>query len=126
MLKSYLAIFFFCINTILSWAFEGTYDVQGYDPYEKMDYQGSLTIKKDKNGVYQANWLLKEGKNQYNDIGTGLKISDDTISFIFKDNQGGSDEGVQIYTRMDDKTLEGPWVLLSKNLVGKETLIKRK
>jgi hypothetical protein len=47
------------------------------------------------------------------------------ISFIFKDNQGGPDEGIQLYTRKDQNTLEGPFTLLNKSLIGKETLTKR-
>jgi len=109
----------------LSYAFEGTYDVKGYDPYEKKSYEGSVVIKKDKSGTYQALWQLEEGGKEYQDIGTGLKFDEDKISFIFKDNLGGPDEGIQLYTRKEEKTLEGPFTLLNKSLIGKETLTKR-
>jgi hypothetical protein len=110
------------LSAIAAYCFEGTYDVSGNDPYDKMDYSGSLTIKKDKNAVYQTKWVLKEGGKQYRYNGTGLSLDDKTISFIYKDSQTGSEEGLQIYMRKDEQTLEGPFVILDKNLVGKETI----
>ena len=119
MYKRFLILSF--LTVITGYAFEGTYDVSGNDPYEKMDYTGSVTIKKDKNDVYQAKWVITEGGKQYKYNGTGLKEDNDTISFAY---QGGSETGLQMYTRKDDQTLEGPYVILDKNLVGIETITK--
>ena len=67
----------------------------------------------------------ERGGKQYKYNGTGLSLDEKTISFTYKDSQGGSEEGLQIYTRKDDQTLEGPFVLLDKNLVGTETVTLR-
>jgi hypothetical protein len=125
MIKSLKAAFAICLATIGSYAFEGTYDIKGYDPYEKMPYEGTLTIKKDKNGVYQASWDFIENGTHYQDTGTGLKSDDDKISFIFEGVEGSEELGLQLYKVKNSNTLEGPFVLLSRNLVGKETITKR-
>ena len=37
---------------------EGTYNVTGFDPYEKKSYKGTVEISKNANNVYQAHWTL--------------------------------------------------------------------
>jgi hypothetical protein len=54
MAKLWIALIALCAAITTSYAFEGTYDVKGYDPYEKKSYEGSLVIKKDRSGAYQA------------------------------------------------------------------------
>jgi hypothetical protein len=125
MVKKFLAIILSALSAITAFAFEGNYAISGNDPYDKMDYTGSLSIKKDKNNVYQAKWVVQEGGKQYKYNGTGLSLDDKTISFTYKDSQSGSEEGLQIYTRKDDQTLSGPFVILDKNLVGSETITLR-
>src|SRR5690242_1026931 len=120
MLKVVLVAAIANFTAFAAFAFEGNYELTGYDPYDKMDYTGSLTIIKDKN-VYQAKWVIREGGKHYKYLGTGLKIDDDTISFLFKETSG-AEEGLQVYVRTDDQTLQGPFVILDKNMIGTETI----
>jgi hypothetical protein len=121
MIKNIFTAAILTLSAVSAFAFDGDYTVSGYDPYDKMDYTGSLSIIKDKN-VYQAKWTIKEGGKQYKYVGTGLKIDDDTISFLFKDAAGVEEDGLQVYMRTDDQTLQGPFVLINKNLIGTETV----
>ncbi len=105
-------------------AIEGNYDLTGYDPYDKKPYTGTIAITKDKNEVYQASWNITEEGQKFTYTGTGLKRGGE-VSFVFRNTSAGQDElGLQIY-KISDKTLEGPFVLLNKNLVGSEKLIKK-
>ena len=125
MIKSLKILLAICLATVVSYAFEGTYDIKGYDPYEKMPYEGTLTIKKDKNGVYQAHWDFIENGAHYQDIGTGVKSDSDKISFVFEGVEGSEEVGLQLYKVKNSTTLEGPFILLNRNVMGKETITKR-
>lgn len=124
MIKAIVTLMFMFLVGISLHAIEGTYNVTGYDPYEKESYTGTLVIFKGKNGVYEANWILKEGGKQYQNVGTGL-VRGNQASFVFKTPPGEREieEGLQLYT-IEGDTLEGPFVLLNKNLIGHEKLEK--
>lgn len=120
-MKKFVCLLLPCFSLM---AIEGTYKVNGYDPYFKMSYSGTVIITKDQNEVYQASWTITEGDKEYKDIGTGIKLGD-TVSFVFKSAPGQQtkDEGVQVY-KIGKESLEGPFVLLGQNLAGKEKLQK--
>jgi len=115
-----------CLTGCVLYGIEGTYSVTGNDPYGKNSYSGTAVITKDKNEVYQGRWDFEEGGKKYNDTGTGIKRNNE-VSFIFKNASGQDEEyeGVQVY-RIKGDILEGPFVLLNKNLVGNEKLVKQK
>jgi hypothetical protein len=123
MLKS--LAFLLSLITVSLFAIEGKYTLTGNDPYNKMSYTGTAEITKDKNNVYQIKWTFNEGGNITKDRGTGIKM-ENIVSFIFKSVKGenASDEGVQVY-KINNDTLEGPYVLLGQNLVGTEKMKKQ-
>ena len=100
----------------------GTYDVSGWDPYEKEAYTGTVIITKDQNNVYQGNWNLNDGEKYQ---GTGL-IGEKDATFIFVGGDPGQEvlQGVQYYS-FEEENLNGAWVLINQNLVGSEKLQKR-
>ena len=94
---------------------------QGVDPLLKQEYSGLITISK--NGdVYNLQMDYDTGEKS---IGTGI-LKDRTLSVIFKDANNASNTGVQLYVITDhNKRLEGDWVYLGRNSIGKETCVKK-
>lgn len=121
-MKKLIALFIIFAGSLT--AIEGNYDVTGFDPYDNKPYTGTVSIKKDKNDVYQASWNIVEEGKKFTYSGTGLK-TDNQVSFTYRNTSPGQDElGLQIY-KISDKALEGPFVYLNKNLIGKEKLVKK-
>ena len=123
--KKLLACAFIALFHLSSHAIEGTYLGTGIDPYLQKPYTSKTVITKDLNDVYQATWNEEEDGEKYTFTGTGLKVGDQ-VNFIFK---GVSVEdsltiGLQNY-KISGNTLEGSFVYLNKNLVGKEKLVKQ-
>lgn len=112
-----------CLFTLYSFtlslaAFEGTYSVEGWDPYEKEKYTGTAVITKKEADVYDAKWTLDNTVYR----GTGIQLGDQ-ISFAFTGNELDTDAtGVQVYQKQEDNTYTGTWVLMGETLVGKEKI----
>jgi len=102
----------------------GLYVSNGYNPYTKSNFSGSLTIKKDKNGVYQSEWSL--GEKKY--TGTGM-MTDDEICFVSIGPSKVKGEEYEVllttYTVKGNK-LVGEWVIMGQSLIGTDTLTKEK
>lgn len=101
---------------------EGTYSIEGFNPYTNSTYGGQAQITKQQGKIYSIVWSFNDGAT---DIGTGL-VKDGQLSFIFQDIADPNDKGVQIY-EIEQGRLKGPWVILGEtqaNLVGHETLEK--
>ena len=102
---------------------EGSYDVTGFDPYEKKSYTGTVEITKGANDVYQAQWTLNLVPKSYK--GTGLKNKDE-VSFIYQASlpRERGEVGLQVYAIKGNK-LEGRFVYADGSLIGNETLTKK-
>jgi hypothetical protein len=105
-------------------SFEGAYQGSGSDPYEDATYTVKAVFTKDQNGVYQATWEEVEKGVTAHYVGTGMKFKD-CISFTYLNTENSSDMGIQFYKLKGD-TLEGPFVMINKNLVGNEKLTRSK
>ncbi len=102
---------------------EGTYSVEGFNPYINRGYIGQAQITKQNGRIYSIVWSFDDGTTE---VGTGL-IKDDQLSFIFQDSEPNPiDRGVQVY-EIEHGRLKGPWTLLGEtqaDRVGSETLEK--
>ena len=120
-----VALFYFSCCALSAFEIEGHYSASGFDPYFKNSYTGTALIIEDDNDVYQFRWDYDQGGKLYESMGTGIRVGD-FISIVFRDlpSENASEEGVQIYKITDD-SLEGPFVLADKNLIGTEKLTKK-
>jgi len=117
--------FFFAILAcgVLRADIDGLYVSNGYNPYTKSNYSGSVIIKKDKNGVYQSEWSL--GEKKY--TGTGM-MTDDELCFVSVGPSKVPGEEYEVllttYTIKGNKLI-GEWVIMGQSLIGTGTLTKK-
>jgi hypothetical protein len=93
----------------------GTYKAHGIG--QSGPYTSTVVIQK-QGEIYSATWNYPDGSYE---TGTGVR-KDGVLSFIFKE---GSEDlyGVQQY-KIEDQTLNGPWVFYSGTFKGFEKLKK--
>jgi len=118
---------FFCLScsSLLGIGIEGNYSAIGFDPYFKGSYTGTAMVIEDDDDVYQFRWGYDQGGKLNESIGTGIRVGD-TICIVFRSLPGETNQenGLQIY-KINDDSLEGPFVFLDKNLTGTEKLQKK-
>ena len=128
MIKSILFLFCFVPLALFAKDIDGVYNVVGYDPITKSEYQGIAEIKLEdaKNELYG---IVYQFTHPFvSTCGTGIKINN-TISFVFAEsdssdlNNDTMKYGVQIYEIQREK-LSGPWIFYGDNVKGSETLTK--
>jgi hypothetical protein len=117
-----LTIFF---SPLLVADIEGDYIINGYDAYYEQSYTGIAQIIKIKGNVYNIKWTYDQNKSVYESFGTGILV-DDVFSVAFKNlpSEDTPEDGLQVY-KLTRETLEGPYVLLGRNLLGFEKLQKQ-
>jgi hypothetical protein len=100
---------------------KNVFKCSGVDPLLKQEYSGLITISR--NGeVYNLQMDYDTGEKS---LGTGI-LRGHTLSVIFKDANNSSNLGVQLYVITDhNRRLEGDWVYIGKNSIGKEICQKK-
>lgn len=103
-------------------AFSGVYDCKGSDPYLKRDYTGVVTIAQ-QNSVYRLEMTYDTG-DKY--VGTGGQYDPKLMFVAFQDIKNPNRVGLEQYTLTDDKsTIQGFWVYLKDDKLGKEVCKRR-
>jgi len=104
---------------------EGDYFCSGYDPYYTQSYTGVVEIIQDDGSVYQVKWSYDQNNSVYESYGTGIRVGN-IFSVVFRNlpSEDIPEDGLQVY-KVSEGTLEGPYVLLDKNLLGFEKLQKQ-
>ena len=107
--------------TIAEPIFAGTYKCHGFDPYLNKYYSGTAIIKQ-QNTVYSIQMSYDTGEISR---ATGGQYNEKLLSVAFQDTKDLKKVGLEQYTLQDDKkTIEGYWVYLGKDKLGKETCEK--
>ena len=97
--------------------FAGKYKCEGYDPYLKTYYKGTLEITP-QNTVYQIKMQYDTGEKM---IGTAGLYENDTIAVVFQDIKDLKKIGLERYSYAPDRNrIQGYWVYLGKDQLGKE------
>ncbi len=103
-------------------SFEGVYSCKGFDPYLNTDYSGTVRIVRN-NEVYQ---LLMEYSTGEIARGTAGRWDDITLAVVFQDLKNLENIGLERYTFSKDyKRIQGYWVYLGRDKLGKEVCEKR-
>ncbi len=103
--------------------FEGTYRCGGYDPYLKKDYSGTVSIVR-YNQVYNLLMTYDTGEVAR---GTAGLWDDTTLAVVFQDLKNLQHIGLERYTYSKDrKKIQGYWVYLGGDKLGKEVCVKLK
>jgi hypothetical protein len=101
--------------------FSGTYKCQGFDPYTNQPYKGRIVISQ-QNTVYHLK--MKYDTDEAN--GTGGLYDNQTISVVFQDINDPKKIGLERYSySKDHKRIEGYWVYLGQDKLGKEACEKQ-
>jgi hypothetical protein len=103
-------------------AFAGVYDCTGTDPYLNTDYTGTVTVKQ-QNSVYLLDMSYNTGEKY---VGTGGQYNPTLMFVAFQDTKNLNRVGLEQYTLSDDKsTIQGFWVYLKEDKLGKEVCKRR-
>ena len=102
--------------------FAGTYQCTGYDPYLEETYSGTIRIIP-QNTVYRLEMEYDTGEKA---IGTAGLFDQNTISVVFQDAKDLKKIGLERYSySADHKKIQGYWVYLGKDKLGKEICEKK-
>lgn len=102
---------------------DGLYVSEGWNPYTKSNFSGSLMIKPPQNGVYQSEW--SQGNKKY--TGTGMR-TDDELCFVSlgpSKIKGEEFEVLLTSYKIKDGKLIGEWVIMGQALIGTDVLTKK-
>jgi hypothetical protein len=103
--------------------FAGTYHCYGFDPYLNKKYTGSIVITP-QNTVYSLKMKYDTGEEA---VGTAGLYDEDTISVVFQDTKDLKKVGLERYSYSSDhKRIQGYWVYLGQDKLGKEVCEKVK
>jgi hypothetical protein len=101
--------------------FEGVYKCVGTDPYLEKTYTGTVTITQ-QNTVYRLNMDYDTGEKA---LGTGGQYDSTLLSVVFQDTDDLKKVGLEQYKfSKDKKTIQGYWVYLGHDKLGKEVCTK--
>ncbi len=124
-----IVLIFTLLFSLLCWTlsvfaepnFSGTYKCVGFDPYLNKNYSGTIRIIP-QNTVYRLEMEYDTGEKAN---GTGGLYDADTISVVFQDTKDLKKVGLEQYSYAADKTkIEGYWVYLGQDKLGKEVCEK--
>ena len=102
-------------------SFEGVYRCKGFDPYLNQDYSGTIRITPN-NAVYQ---LVMEYNTGEVARGTAGRWDDTTLAVVFQDLKNLENIGLERYSFSNDyKRIQGYWVYLGRDRLGKEVCEK--
>lgn len=102
--------------------FEGTYQCKGFDPYLNRGYSGTVHIVP-YNTVYNVIMTYDTGEKAR---GTAALWDDNTIAVVFQNISNPKVIGLERYSyTKDHKKIQGYWVYLGKDKLGKEICEKR-
>ena len=97
--------------------FAGTYKCSGFDPYLNESYSGTIVITP-QNTVYNLKMTYDTGEEA---IGTAGLYDEMTLAVVFQDTKDLKKVGLERYSYSDDrKKIQGYWVYLGKDKLGKE------
>lgn len=103
--------------------FQGTYQCKGFDPYLNRGYTGTVVIA-NQNSVYSLKMEYDTGEKY---VGTGGLYDNNTISVVFQDANNLKIVGLERYSYSKaHKAIQGYWVYLGKDKLGKEVCEKEK
>ena len=123
-MKYRILIFIFALWTSSVFAepdFAGTYKCTGWDPYLDKPYTGKVQLIP-QNTVYQLEMTYDTGEKS---IGTAGLYDDNTLSVVFQDKKDANKIGLERYSYSPDhKKIQGYWVYLGKDKLGKEVCEK--
>ncbi len=115
-------LFFLASSCFAEPHFEGVYRCKGFDPYLNREYSGTIKIVH-YNTVY--NVLMKYDTGEVS-RGTAGLWDENTIAVVFQDIKKLENIGLERYTYSKDrKKIEGYWVYLGKDKLGKEVCEKQ-
>ncbi|OGT69666.1 MAG: hypothetical protein A3J38_04920 [Gammaproteobacteria bacterium RIFCSPHIGHO2_12_FULL_45_9] len=101
--------------------FAGTYRCKGFDPYINKEYSGTVQIIP-QNSVYRLEMEYDTGDKA---IGTAGLYDDNTVAVVFQDIKNLKKVGLERYSYSDDhRKIQGYWVYLGKDKLGKEVCEK--
>ncbi|MHB1221824.1 MAG: hypothetical protein ACYC0J_07500 [Gammaproteobacteria bacterium] len=101
--------------------FTGAYECHGFDPYINKYYSGTAIIKQ-QNAVYSIVMTYDTGETSR---AIGGQYNETLLSVAFQDTKDLKKVGLEQYALQDDKkTIEGYWVYLGEDKLGKETCEK--
>lgn len=125
-MRSKFFILLFILFTATSFAdpnFEGTYRCAGFDPYLNKDYSGTVHIVR-YNAVYN---LLMEYDTGEVARGTAGLWDSSTLAVVFQDLRNLQNIGLERYSFSKDRTrIQGYWVYLGRDKLGKEVCQKQR
>lgn len=102
--------------------FEGVYQCKGFDPYLNKAYSGTLRIVP-RNTVYDVVMEYDTGEKA---VGTAGLWDNETIAVVFQDTNDPKIIGLERYSySKDHKEIQGYWVYLGKDKLGKEVCVKK-
>lgn len=118
-------ILLFCLlffsTSYADYEFEGTYRCAGYDPYLNKDYSGTVHIVR-YNTVFN---LLMEYDTGEVARGTAGLWDSLTLAVVFQDLKNLENIGLERYSfSKDHKRIQGYWVYLGRDKLGKEVCQK--
>ncbi|GEM_PF-6123786 len=118
-----ISLLFFASTCFADPDFEGTYRCAGFDPYINKDYSGTVHIVR-YNTVYN---LLMEYDTGEVARGTAGLWDSATLAVVFQDLKNLQNIGLERYSfSKDRKRIQGYWVYLGKDKLGKEVCEKQK
>jgi hypothetical protein len=101
--------------------FEGVYHCKGFDPYINKFYSGKIQIVH-YNTVYNVEMEYDTGEKS---IGTAGIWDNETIAVVFQNTRDPKVVGLERYSySKDHKKIQGYWVYLGKDKLGKEVCEK--
>jgi hypothetical protein len=101
--------------------FVGQYTCKGSDPYLNRHYSGTVSISQ-QNTVYSLKMDYDTGEHS---IGTGGQWDENLMSVVFQNQKNRKNIGLEQYHFSPDHSrIEGFWVYLGKDKLGKEVCTK--
>lgn len=104
--------------------FAGVYRCAGFDPYINKEYKGTVVITP-QNTVYDVSMTYDTGEKL---VGTAGLYDVDTLSVVFQDPKNLKKVGLEQYRykdKDDHNTMQGFWVYLGKDKLGKEVCVRQ-
>lgn len=102
--------------------FSGTYQCSGYDPYNKANFNETITFTKT-GDTYSVQLAESGSAGIPYMLGTAL-VNKNAISFVVWDQKKPHIFGAGLYKIKSDGSLDGVWSTKATNQVGTETCVK--
>ncbi|MCE3238121.1 MAG: hypothetical protein K0R24_1102 [Gammaproteobacteria bacterium] len=114
-------LLFLSLNCFGEPDFAGVYNCKGFDPYINKVYSGKIQIAH-YNTVYNVAMQYDTGEKS---IGTAGIWDNETIAVVFQNTHDPKIAGLERYSySKDHKKIQGYWVYLGKDKLGKEVCEK--